>query len=115
MKIRYTVSELAGKNNEKYVLADDQTVTLDYTKEANKRIKTLQIMNTPITGNVFLEKADERTLELLNPAMIIQVHGNLCFLGLKSRCFCFYESGDIHGMCSVVGKKLMEACLQSDS
>lgn len=67
-KIRYTVSELAGKNNEKYVLADDQTVTLDYTKEANKRIKTLQIMNTPITGNVFLEKADERTLELLSGA-----------------------------------------------
>lgn len=67
-KIRYTVSEIEGENNEKYVLADDQTLTLDYTKQANQRIKTLQVLNTPITGNVFLEKADARTLELLSGA-----------------------------------------------
>ena len=67
-KIRYTVSEVEGENNEKYVLADDHNLVLDYTKQANQRIKTLQVLNTPITGNVFLEKADARTLELLSGA-----------------------------------------------
>lgn len=77
--IRYTVTELAGEKNEKYVLADSQTVTLDYTAEANKRTKTVTVLNTPITGNLYLEKADARTLELLSDAeftLYQDVNGN---------------------------------------
>ena len=67
-KIRYTISEIEGDNNEKYVLADDQTLTLDYTKQADQRIKIIQVLNTPITGNVYLEKADSRTMEPVSGA-----------------------------------------------
>lgn len=67
-KIRYTAHEVAGIKNEKYVLANDKTTTLRYTAEEAKRIKTLTFTNTPITGNIYLEKADARTKEALSGA-----------------------------------------------
>ena len=67
-KIRYTAHEVAGIKNEKYVLANDKTTTLRYTAEEAKRIKTLAFTNTPITGNVYLEKADARTKQALSGA-----------------------------------------------
>ena len=67
-KIRYTAHEVAGIKNEKYVLANDKTTTLRYTAEEAKRIKTLTFTNTPITGNVYLEKADARTKQALSGA-----------------------------------------------
>ena len=67
-KIRYTAHEVAGIKNEKYVLANDKTTTLRYTAEEAKRIKTLTFTNTPITGNIYLEKADARTKQALSGA-----------------------------------------------
>ena len=67
-KIRYTAHEVAGIKNEKYVLANDKTTTLRYTAEEAKIIKTLTFTNTPITGNIYLEKADARTKEALSGA-----------------------------------------------
>lgn len=76
-KIRYTISEVAGDKNKNYVLADDRTITLDY--EETKKIKSLEIINKPITGNIYLEKADLINNELLSGAeftLYNDVNGN---------------------------------------
>ncbi len=66
--IKYTVTELAGENNKQYVLSEKQSLTLAYMPEENKRIKVVEIVNTPITGNIYLDKADEISKELLSGA-----------------------------------------------
>ena len=66
--IRYTVTELAGEKNKQYVLSEKQTLTLAYLPDEANRIKTVKVINTPITGNVYLEKADEISKEMLSGA-----------------------------------------------
>lgn len=65
-QITYTVHEIANTNNTAYVLADDKTVTIDYTgTDAAKRVAKAEILNKPIKGSVKLLKTDSLTNELL--------------------------------------------------
>lgn len=78
--VTYTVHEVGNANNAAYVLADDQTTTIDYTEsDAAKRVSEVLVINKPIVGNVMLDKADSETGELLSGAVFTlykDVNGN---------------------------------------